>query len=151
MKIELYFNPPKPGELDERRKVFEDHEYSPHFGDDSAEVSRELHDLSLRLMKLLPDPSLGPDERLERLARVVPHSQLITANRKSVRHKLYPLRRRLDELVPDEEMDYRDKLEWLVSRLEELAPGEGLRPIQRLSQLGDYRSSDVGLALWHWQ
>ncbi|WP_204366511.1 hypothetical protein [Nocardiopsis alkaliphila] len=151
MKIVLDYVPLLPAQDKDRRKVFEDHEYSPRFDDDFEEVVEELIDLSVRLLTLLPDPSLSPDERLERLARVVPHSQLVTAHRRSVRHKLYQLRRRLDELVPDEKLDHRQKLEWLVHRLEELVPGEDLRPIQRLEKLGDYRSTDVGLAPWHWQ
>jgi hypothetical protein len=47
-------------------------------------VADELTQLRVRLMELLPDPSLTPDERLARLARVVPDSQLVTAHRRTL-------------------------------------------------------------------
>lgn len=151
VEINITFNPLLPQHDTQRVKPFTDADYRVTFDDEFEVVVQELTDLSVRLLKLLPDPSLSPDERLERLARVVPNSQMITAHRRSARHKLYQLRRRLDELVPEPGLSYQDKLEWLVQRLEGLVPDEGLRPIERLERIGDYRSTDVGVSPRQWQ
>ncbi|MFB9909414.1 hypothetical protein [Allokutzneria oryzae] len=148
--IDVVFDPLMPGDDTQRTQPFTDEEYRPRFDDDFEDVAQELVDLSVRLLRLLPDPSLSPDERLERLARVVPGSQLVTAHRRTARSKLYQLRQRLEQLVPDPGLDSRARLERLVARLEELVPGEGLRPIQRLERLGDYRSTDVGVSPRRW-
>ncbi|WP_036833613.1 hypothetical protein, partial [Pontibacillus litoralis] len=78
---------------------FTDEEYSPKFNESFEEICTELKSISDRLYELLPDTSLSPDERLERLARVVPTSLLISDNHKTARSKLNKLRYRLDELV----------------------------------------------------
>ncbi|MFD5425636.1 hypothetical protein [Streptomyces sp. NPDC127084] len=151
VRIDVTFDPLLPRDDVARCKPFTDEDYIVPFEDDFEDVVEELTDLSVRLIHLLPDPSLSPDERLERLARVVPSSQLITANRRTARSKLYALRGRLDQLVPNSEMTSREKLQWLVDRLHELVPDEGLRPIQRLERIGDYRSTDVGVSPRWWQ
>ncbi|MGN9793386.1 hypothetical protein ACTMTU_20115 [Streptomyces sp. OZ13] len=148
--LDLVYDPLLPDDDNERVNPFKDEDYRVAFGDDFLDVVKELTDLSVRLLTLMPDPSLSPNERLERLARVVPNSQLITAHRRSARSKLYEIRRRLDELVPGDELTYREKLEALVTRLDELVPG-ALRPIQKLERLGDYRSTDVGVSPRSWQ
>ncbi|MFJ8937346.1 hypothetical protein ACIRL0_16820 [Streptomyces sp. NPDC102365] len=149
--IDVFFTPLTPDQDADRRKIFLDEEYIPHFDDEFEDVAQELIDLSVRLLRLLPDPSLGPDERLERLARIVPASQMITAHRRTARSKLYQLQRRLGELVPDPGLDSRGRLDWLVERLEALVPGEGLRPIERLERVGDFRSTDVGISTRRYQ
>lgn len=148
--LDLHYSPLLPAEDTERRQPFHDEDYRPVFTDSFEDCVRELIDISVWLIRLLPDPSLSPDERLERLARVVPGSQMVTAHRKSVRHKLYPLKRRLDELVPHLADRPVEQLDWLRMRLEKLVPGD-LSPIQRLERLGDYRGTDVGVSPRSWQ
>ncbi|WP_211257204.1 hypothetical protein [Streptomyces megasporus] len=148
--INVVYNPLMPEADTDRRKVFRDEDYRIEYDEPFEEVARELIDLSTRLINLLPDPSLSPNERLERLARVVPKSLLVTAHRRNARSKLVELRRRLDELVPDPDLSYPEKLEWLVSRLDELVPGD-MRPIEKLEKLGDYRAADVGVSPRSWQ
>jgi hypothetical protein len=118
--------------------------YAIPFTESFETVCAELMMLGDRLLELLPDPTLGPDERLERLARVVPTSILAAAHHQTARTKLVRLRRRLDELVPDPAMTYRDKLEWLVQRVHELVPGDEPRLFKKLEALGDHRRSDMG-------
>lgn len=145
MEIHLTYDPPTPGTDTRRRQIFaaEEYDYTPE--DDFQDVCDELISISVRLLKLLPDPSLGPNERLERLARVVPSSQLQSAHRRTARSKLYELRRRLEELVPGDELTSVERLEWLIGRLDELVPGDGTT-ISKLETIGDYRSTDAGVA-----
>ena len=150
VNIHIYYNPLMPKDDRNRVQPFSDEEYSRRYDEPFDEIVQELIDLSITLIKLLPDPSLSPDERLERLARIVPSSQMVTANRRTARSKLNGLRRRLDELVPNEELDYRQKLEWLINHLNELVPGD-MRAIAKLERIGDYRSTDVGVSPRMWQ
>ncbi|WFA05705.1 hypothetical protein [Bacillus sp. HSf4] len=124
-------------------KTFSKEDYIPHFDEDFEEVCRHLKAHSQRLFDLLPDVSLSPDERLERLARVVPTSILKSANHKTAREKLNGLRRRLDELVPDQHMSYYDKIEYLVNIADKMVPGN-LKMYQKLEKIGDHRWSDIG-------
>src|SRR3989338_41224 len=107
-------------------------------------ICEELLAVSLKLQELLADPSLSPDERLERLARVVPDSILISANHRTARSKLNALCFRLAELVPHPEMGSVEKIEWLASRVHELAPENTDRLFKKLEKLGDKRRSDNG-------
>jgi len=101
------------------------------------------------LLNWLPDPSLGPDERLERLARVVPQSLLVSKNRLNARTKLLALRQRLDELVPGDGSSV-DKLHELRRRLDVLVPGND-RVIEKLETLGDFRGADTGVSPRGWE
>jgi hypothetical protein len=118
--------------------------YRPVFEESFDDVCRHLELLSARLFELLPDVSLGPDERLERLARVVPASVLVSRHHQNARSKLEQLRRRLAELVPGEELDEHQRLEMLVARVHELVPTEEPRLYRKLEALGDHRRSDTG-------
>ena len=118
--------------------------YRPVFEERFDDVCRNLERLSVRLRDLLPDPSLGPDERLERLARVVPESVLVSRHHQTARSKLDQLRRRLAELVPDEDLDEHERLEALVALVDELVPGDEPRLYRKLEALGDHRRSDTG-------
>lgn len=130
-----------------RRRPFPAAEYAPRFAESFDEVFEHLRSLSSRLQELLPDPGIGPEERLERIARVVPDSVRVTANMQTGRAKLQRLRGRLDELVPGD-LPHEEKLEQLVRRVGELVP-EGDRFIDRLETLGDYRLTDTGVTPWH--
>lgn len=145
LHIHLVYDPPAPGSDTNRRQVFDAEAYEFQTADRFEDVVDELTGLSLRLLKLLPDPSIGPSERLERLARVVPSSQLHSAHRRTARSKLTELRRRLEELVPDPSLTSAQRLEWLISRLDELVPGDGTT-ISKLETIGDYRTTDAGVA-----
>ncbi|RAG80679.1 hypothetical protein DN069_36910 [Streptacidiphilus pinicola] len=150
MKIELEYHPPTPGMKPPLlARPFADVDYVPPQQEDYQDVVDELVRLSVKLLAHLPDPSLGPDERLERIARVVPTSQLQSANRRSARNKLVALRRRLDELVPGE-LPAEEKLDLLIARVNELVPGD--RPfIAKLETMGDFRATDIGLSPHHWR
>lgn len=129
---------PKP---ENRRPAFDQSAYTPVFTVPFKDVYADLRRLSSALQEALPDPSLGPQERLERLARVVPQSVAETQQLCTGRTKLSRLQRRLDELVPGPgSMD--QKLDTLLSTLEALVPGPG-RTIDKLETLGDYRYTDV--------
>ena len=123
---------------------FAEEEYERHYAETFEAVCRHFVQLSTRLQELLPDPTLSPDERRERLARVVPSSLLISENHKTARTNLNRLRQRLDELVPDEQLNYHEKLEFLVSRVHELVSGDEPRLFKKLEALGDRRRADIG-------
>lgn len=142
MKIELTYDPPAPYSDIDRIQPFAPEEYRFKAEEPFEDVVEELVTLSVRLLTLLPDPSLSPNERLERLARVVPHSQMHSAHRRTARSKLTELRRRLEDLVPDDGLSSVERLEWLISRVEELVPGDG-STISKLEKLGDFRSTDA--------
>ncbi|NCN41947.1 hypothetical protein GW916_11945 [bacterium] len=115
----------------------------PIFEDDYEKVCQELTSLSKRLLELLPDPSIGPEERLERLARVAPHTLMISRNVRTARSKLSDLKHRLSELVPDEALSSIQKLEFLISKANQLSPEAGTL-FEKLEELGDIRISDIG-------
>jgi len=114
----------------------------PKYEESFQHVCENLVSLSTRLRDLLPDPSIGPQERLERIARIVPNSLMISQNYRTARAKLKDLRHRLDELVP-EPMSYEKKLDFLVTKINDRVPGEK-RLVEKLELLGDRRISDTG-------
>lgn len=141
---------PIPHVEEGRKQPFPDSAYVVQYDEPFQAVRAELTLLSERLLELLPDPSIGPHERLERLARVVPDSVLVSQDRLTARTKLTRLRRRLDELVPSAGLSYPEKLEWLVNRLEKLVPGN-MKIIEKLETLGDFRGTDTGASPRRWQ
>jgi hypothetical protein len=150
MRIELEYNPPRPGTKPPLlARPFKDEDYVPAEQEAYLDVVGELVRLSVKLLGNLPDPSLGPDERLERIARVVPTSQLQSAHRRSARNKLVALRRRLDELVPGD-MTSEEKLDTLIARVHDLVPGD-MPFIAKLETMGDFRATDIGLSPHHWR
>ena len=70
----------------------------------------------VRILELLPDPPICPEERLERIARLEPSSVLRSANHRTARTKLNDLRNRLNELVPEAQGEPLAQLETLVDR-----------------------------------
>lgn len=115
----------------------------PLFETDYKAVCGELTALSKRMLELLPDPSIGPEERLERIARIVPYSLLQSKNMKTARTKLNNLKNRLNELVPDTELTALEKLEILIERVNKRMPEPGTF-FEKLEELGDKRVSDIG-------
>jgi hypothetical protein len=112
----------------------------------NEDAARRLDELSRLLADALPDHSLSPDERLERLARVmqdrVPERQhLLPALEKVTRLEL-----RLAQLVPDPDLSPVEKVQVLLQRLDEqTAPHVeflSTRPsvVLKLERLGDERA-----------
>ena len=105
-------------------------------------AAKELEEISTLLMKLLPDPSLSPDERLERLARVVQERIPEMENLLSASQKVHKLKRRIDELVPNDDMTHTTKIEYLVKSLEsESNKSREMTIAQKLELLGDPRAN----------
>lgn len=114
------------------------------FSESMQNVCNELGSICLKLQKLLPDPSLGPMERIERLARIVPHSLQLGVNHRTARSKLLEIRNRLDELVPENDMNYLEKIDYLVDLINKLVPEKTDRICQKLQFIGDHRCRDNG-------
>ncbi|WP_391205456.1 hypothetical protein [Psychrobacillus sp. L4] len=118
-------------------------QYKPIYTESFEEVCTNLKLISSRLYELLPDVTLSPDERLERIARIVPSSLLCSDHHKTARTKLKKLRTRLDELVPDSTLSYSQKLEYLVDLVNNRIPDD-LLLFEKLESIGDKRKSDIG-------
>ena len=107
--------------------------------DVNEKAAAELAALSERLALLLPDPSLSPLERLERLARVVqdrvPHSDQL----QPALEKVSKLKTRLDELVPGR-MSAEDKIITLAKMAYEKAGGDKMTCVEALERMGDPRA-----------
>lgn len=108
------------------------------------DVESELIRVSILLRDLLPDPSLGPMERIERLARVVEGSIQIGNFHRTARMKLKEIDERLNELVPDKEMTNIERVEYLVAQVNRLVPEKTDRLCQKLQYIGDRRLRDNG-------
>ena len=112
--------------------------------ENQEEVDSQLFELSKKLQKLLPDPSLSPLERVERLGRVVPTSIQRSAQHLTARTKLNNIRLRLAELVPNENMSAEEKIDALVEIIDELVPIKTDRLFEKLEIMGDNRLRDNG-------
>lgn len=106
----------------------------------NAEAARKLADISKALSDLLPDPSLSPDERLERLARIVADRTPQGEHLLPAAQKLAKLERRLTELVPGDGLSAADRLNRLVEATNAAVPTSGLRFVEKLETLGDVRA-----------
>lgn len=110
----------------------------------SAEENRaaalELKTLSDALYELLPDKSLSPFERLERLGRVVEPREPRMEELQPAAVKLARLQERLNELVP-EGVSVLEKLVGLEMALDKQVGIElaGKPAISKLEKLGDPR------------
>ena len=105
----------------------------------NAEAAAELAALSEKLAVLLPDSSLSPDERLERLARVVQDRVPYYEHLLPAASKVAKLKSRINELVPGE-MSSVDK----ISQLADMAIGQcgadDVSCVDALEMLGDPRA-----------
>lgn len=108
------------------------------------EVDNRLARLSFKLQMLLPDPSIGPMERIERLARVIPSSYQLGEHHRTARSKLMEIEKRLESLVPDKNMNSEQKVDYLVGLINKLVPEETDRICQKLQFIGDNRLRDNG-------
>ena len=103
-------------------------------------AAAELAGISEKLYELLPDPSLSPLERLERLGRVIEKRDPDLEQLKPAHIKVAELKKRLDQLLPGGEGALA-KVANLVSILNDVAPKDvaGASPIRMLEALGDPR------------
>ncbi|WP_300074380.1 hypothetical protein [uncultured Ruegeria sp.] len=108
------------------------------------DVATELKEISEYLLELLPDPSLSPMERIERLGRVVPLSYQLGAHHRTARAKLSEITVRLQELLPGEEMTNRERIDCLVAEVHRLCPEDLGRLYLKLEHIGDHRLRDNG-------
>ncbi len=115
----------------------------PVFDENFESIKIELEAVSKRLLELLPDPSIGPEERIERIARIVPSSLMNSTYRKTARTKLSYIRNRLNELVPGQELTTLEKINYLVDLIEKKVPNYNTL-FERLELMGDKRTSDIG-------
>ncbi|MEZ5421760.1 MAG: hypothetical protein R2682_01530 [Pyrinomonadaceae bacterium] len=105
----------------------------------NQEAAIRLASISERLATLLPDPSLSPDERLERLARVVQDRIPQREHLQPAVAKVAKLTNRLDELVPGD-MSAEEKIAVLANRASELCNDESKSCVEALELLGDKRA-----------
>lgn len=107
-------------------------------------VNERLIRLSFKLQRLLPDPSLGPMERIERLARLIPNSYQLGQHHRTARSKLIEIEERLNSLVPDQGLTFEQKIDFLVGLADDLVPEQTDRLCQKLQFIGDNRLRDNG-------
>ena len=119
----------------------------PKFIDSFENICSELKAISLRLQELLPDQSIGPEERIERIARVVSASIQKSQYHLSARSKLQIIRNRLLELTPFIEGDSMKRLEFLIQKINSTVPDSSeinLSFFEKLEKIGDFRIADNG-------
>jgi hypothetical protein len=117
----------------------------PSIKEESQEdVFKNLESISKLLIALLPDTTLSPLERIERLARVIPDSIQSAEQHLTARTKLKNIRIRLAELVNDSDMSEIDKINYLVAKTNELVPGESGKLFNKLEKIGDNRMRSNG-------
>lgn len=125
-------------------EYFSNEDYLPDLSPSFSEVKSELESVSEYLFTLLPDYSIGPEERIERLARIIPESILVSENMKTARTKLKNINSRLDELVPAN-LTSIEKIEYLVSLVNNHFPEESdMKFIEKLEAIDDFRRTDNG-------
>lgn len=117
----------------------------PRIADEPQDsVHKELEHLSLKLQALLPDPSLSPLERVERLARVISESIQDSSQHLTARKKLNQIRLRLADLVPDPSLNSEGRIDFLVQKTHDLVPGPAQKLFEKLEKIGDRRMIDNG-------
>lgn len=110
-------------------------------------AAAELNSISARLYALMPDPSLSPHERIERLARVIEEVPPKLEYLQSAKAKVDSLIDHLNELIPGD-LTPEQKIDKLVEILNEHVPND-VSIVTKLEALGDPRvlaSSNLGLA-----
>lgn len=107
----------------------------------NQKAASDLAALSAKLFWHVPDQSLSPLERLERLARAAEDSSPDMAQLQSAATKLEALKSRIDELVPGD-MSHEKKIENLIQKLDEKVGTSqlALHTTDKLELLGDPRA-----------
>ncbi|OWJ91959.1 hypothetical protein [Paracoccus yeei] len=106
----------------------------------NRKAAADLAAISEKLYELLPDPSLSPLERIERLARVVEGRSPDLEQLQPAHKKLEKINERLTQLMPDDS-NPMEKIDQLYQIIVSMAPVE-LRSgstIQMLEAMGDPR------------
>ncbi len=127
----------------QRDKYFSDEEYLGEFEVSFPEIKKELDLISEKLFHLLPDKSIGPEERVERLARLIPSSIMESEYHRTARKKLEIIERKLNTLVPRSDLSNSEKIDYLVTIANTLIP-EDKRLVEKLETIGEYRRPDNG-------
>lgn len=107
----------------------------------NQKAASDLAALSAKLFWHVPDQSLSPFERLERLARAVDDSNPDMKQLQPAAAKLDSLKSRIDELVPGD-MSHEKKIETLIQKLDEKVGSSqlSLHTTEKLELLGDPRA-----------
>lgn len=92
-------------------KYFKESEYQTELIPEFSVITKKLEDISKKLFEILPDYSLGPEERIERLARVIPESILESKNMLTARTKLNNITTKLNALIPDSNLTELEKID----------------------------------------
>lgn len=127
----------------ENEKYFKKSEYMKEFEESFEYVKIELKKISEKLFELLPDKSINSEERIERLARVIPESIMESEFSRTARTKLNIIRRKLDYLVPNPNLNYYEKIDYLVNIANSLVPDKE-KFIEKLEEIDDFRRTDNG-------
>lgn len=106
----------------------------------NADAAARLEAMSRFLASALPDTSLSPEERLERLARVITDRVPRKENLRPAIEKVEQLERRLEELIPDQNLTAMDRLNKLVEICNDCVPNNNLSIVEKLESLGDSRA-----------
>lgn len=107
---------------------------------ENQRATAELGALASKLNALLPDPSLSPFEKLERLSRVVDRRQPDLTQLQSAATKVEALTNRLNQLVPGDQSPDQ-KINSLVRKLDSMVPQDAKDNLvmHKLEMLGDPR------------
>lgn len=107
----------------------------------NQKAAAELAALSAKLYWHIPDQSLSPAERLERLARAADNAAPDMANLLPATKKLEALKARIDELVPGD-ASHEKKIELLLAQLDAKVGTNqlSLHTTDKLEILGDPRA-----------
>lgn len=107
----------------------------------NQKAASDLAALSAKLFWHVPDQSLSPFERLERLARAADDSSPDMGQLQSAAKKLEALKSRIDQLIPGD-MSHEKKIETLIQKLDEKVGASqlALHTTDKLELLGDPRA-----------
>ena len=106
----------------------------------NQESAAELAAISAKLYTLLPDPSLSPLERIERLRRVVDQVEPDMDQLQSAIKKVEVINSRLNMFVSDENMSALQKIDVLVSKVDKCFEGKMCGFGAKIEMLGDPRA-----------
>jgi hypothetical protein len=106
----------------------------------NQKATADLASVSSKLNALLPDASLSPFEKLERLARVVEDREPDLTHLQPAVAKVAQLKERLDQLVPGN-MSSEQKIDSLIEKLNAMVPPDVQHNLamHKLELLGDPR------------
>jgi hypothetical protein len=107
---------------------------------ENQKASADLASISAKLHWLLPDQSLSPFERLERLGRAVEDRTPDPSQLQPAAAKVEALKVRIDELIPGD-MTHEKKIDILVEQIDRMVSAEQRTwpTINKLELLGDPR------------